>query len=231
MLEREALERRANRFDLMSRWSDDLAHEIKNPLHAMVINLELVKRRAGSPDSSHVIERAEIVEAELHRVHALVDSLLRVVRPWPASGSTRVDRVFDDLLPVLGARMRVRRLEYDHRASGGVVAISPGGLAQVVLNLLDNAIDATPAGGRIETLCEDGDPVRITVTDSGHGMPARLRSTAVRAGSSSREGRSGLGLAVSVRLLAEAGGALELEPGPTGGGTRAIVSLPRSGTG
>src|SRR5690606_25840506 len=74
------LEVRANRMDLVARWADDLAHEIKNPLHAMVINLELVKRRAGSGDREPLVDRVEVVEAELHRVHHLVESLLRLVR-------------------------------------------------------------------------------------------------------------------------------------------------------
>ncbi|NIP60786.1 MAG: hypothetical protein GWO00_23330, partial [Gemmatimonadetes bacterium] len=55
--------------ELVSRWADDLAHEIKNPLHAMVINLELVKRRATGEDAGALIQRAEVVESELYRVH------------------------------------------------------------------------------------------------------------------------------------------------------------------
>ena len=226
--DRASLELRANQMDLVARWGDDLAHEIKNPLHAMVINLELVKRRAGSTDPEPIVQRAEVVEAELHRVHGLVDSMLRLVRPWPAASSVDPDRVFEDLLPVLGARTRIRRLDYEHHPGGGSVNLSPGGLAVVLLNLVDNAIDATSAGGRIVTRCEAGERVKITVTDSGSGLPGDIADRVLEAGVSGRDERAGLGLAVSTRLVREAGGDLALEAAPGGSGTIATVVLPAS---
>ena len=226
--DRASLELRANRMDLVSRWADDLAHEIKNPLHAMVINLELVKRRAGSTDPEPIVQRAEVVEAELHRVHGLVDSMLRLVRPWPPGSSVDPDRVFEDLLPVLGARTRIRRLDFEHHPGGAPVDLSPEGMAVVLLNLMDNAIDAAPAGGRIVTRCQTGDRVRITVTDSGPGVPPEIADRVLEPGVSGREQRAGLGLSVSARLVREAGGELTVEGGTGGSGTVVTVVLPPS---
>lgn len=222
------LERRANRMDLVGRWADDLAHEIKNPLHAMVINLELVKRRAAANDPQPAIQRAEVVESELHRVHALVESLLRMVRPWPPEAASDTDAVFEQLLPVLGARTRIRRVNYEHHPGGGTVALPPGDLAQVLLNLVDNAIDATPEDGTLVTTCSMGrEAVTISVADDGPGLPERVRSSEGFRDPRPRDGRSGLGLPVSVALLREAGGGLHFEAGSGGTGTVAIVTLPR----
>ena len=222
----EALERRANRMDLVARWADDLAHEIKNPLHAMVINLELVKRRAVSGDPGPAVERAEIVEAELHRVHALVESLLRLVRPWPPGATCAVDGVFEQLLPVLGARTRIRRIDYVHQPGGGPVAISPGDLALVLLNLIDNAIDASPEGGTLTTAVEmRREAVLVRVQDEGKGLDAGSAPDLLAL--TARPGRSGLGVSVSARLIREAGGDLELRSGPGGRGTEAVVVIPR----
>ena len=224
----ERLEQRANRMDLVARWADDLAHEIKNPLHAMVINLELVKRRASAGDAAPAIQRAEVVENELHRVHGLVESLLRLVRPWPPEPICNADRVFEQLLPVLGARTRIRRVDYEHEPGGGAVAFSSGDLAQVLLNLVDNAIDVTPEGGRVATACIMGrEAVTIRVADGGPGLPARIRASDDYRDPEPQAGRSGLGLAVSVALLHRAGGTLEFEPGTGGNGTIAIVTIPR----
>lgn len=217
----ERFEQDANRLALLSRWADDLAHEIKNPLHAMVINLELVKRRAGGSDPTPLIERAEVVESELHRVHALVDSLLKLVRPWPDARSSTVQQVFDALIPVIHARARIRQVEYTHEPGVAIVAISPGDLAQVLVNLVDNAIDATPEGGRVTTAVgTDGHQAWIRIRDTGPGLTD---------GVDSPHGRSGLGLPVTRRLLDRAGGSLRLS-NVEGGGAEATISLPCTGS-
>ncbi len=226
MAERDELEEQANRLDLVSRWADDLAHEIKNPLHAMVINLELVKRRAGDAEPGPLIERAQVVESELHRVHALVDSLLKLVRPWPDTYTATVQQVFEALFPVFQARARIRKLEYEHQAGSAIVAMAPGALAQVLVNLVDNAIDATPEGGRITTAIRKGNDASatITVTDGGPGVSWGADATGDPPGV-----RPGLGLAVSRRLLKRAGGSLALAP-LADGGTGATVSIPVTGS-
>lgn len=229
MADHELLQQQANRLDLVSRWADDLAHEIKNPLHAMVINLELVKRRAGDANPAPLIERAMVVESELHRVHALVDSLLKLVRPWPDAGSATVQQVFEALIPVIQARARIRKVEYEHEAGSAIVAMSPGDLAQVLVNLVDNAIDATPEGGRVSTTVEkekEHHDVRVTVRDGGPGFSLEA-GTAVEP-NATPDGRSGVGLAVSYRLLERVGGTLALTP-LEGGGTEATVTIPCTG--
>lgn len=222
----DRLDREINRFELVSRWADDLAHEIKNPLHAMAINLELVKRRAGDPEGLR--ERVEVVESELHRVHGVIDSLLRLVRPWPDTDYVNVDAVFDALRPALRARADLHRIEYTHEGDAGVVAVPPADLVQVVATLADNAIDALDRGGRLATRCEGGDrSARIAFVDDGPGMPELADPFA--AGVTSREGRSGLGLAVARRLVRRAGGSLAIAANPEGPGTSVVVELPRPG--
>jgi two-component system, NtrC family, sensor histidine kinase HydH len=242
MVDRETLEQQANRLDLVSRWADDLAHEIKNPLHAMVINLELVKRRAETNEPGLLIERAEVVESELHRVHGLVDSLLRLVRPWPTSTAATVQQVFDALLPVFHARARIRRVEYEHRPGVAIVAMPPGDLAQVLVNLVDNAIDASPEGGQVVTeVSKEGAHATLVVRDRGPGLPPSAidaiqgPSTASEAGGAGADPaadggeRPGLGLAVTRRLVERAGGSLLVAPAEDGG-TRVTVTIPCTGS-
>jgi signal transduction histidine kinase len=222
------IEMRANRMDLVARWADDLAHEIKNPVHAMVINLELVKRRASSGDTDGLVERVEVVEAELHRVHSLIESLLRLVRPWAEHGLASVDRVFDELLPVLHARARIRKIHFEHHADGGAVPLAAGALTLVVLNLVDRALETTPEDGRIITGCErSADRVRITFRDTGTGPDPE--DVAATMGSDSRDPHPALGLAIARRLVQEAGGTLSLEAAAAGeAGTVATIDLPRA---
>jgi signal transduction histidine kinase len=223
------LDVRANRMDLVARWADDLAHEIKNPLHAMVINLELVKRRAGAGEPAALIDRIEVVESELHRVHTLVESLLRLVRPWPDRNSTDVDHVFQEILPVMTARARIRKVQLRHRPGGSIVAMAPGLLTLVLLNLVDNAIEASRENDSLLTAC-DTDPghVRITIRDTGTGLPDRPVEELMEPGVTAWRGHTGLGLAIARRLVHDAGGDLTLGPAPDGPGAVATIVLPRT---
>jgi signal transduction histidine kinase len=225
----DLLELRANRMDLVARWADDLAHEIKNPVHAMVINLELVRRRAASGDTAGLVERVEVVEAELHRVHALIESLLRLVRPWPDRGFATVDGVFDQLLPVFHARARIRKIQFEHRPGDGAVSLPPGALTLVVLNLMDRAIETTPEEGRIVTGCVVlDDRVRITFQDTGTGPGAAASASAPDRDDPDHPRRAGRGLAIARRLVQDAGGQLSLEAASGEPGTVATVELPRA---
>jgi signal transduction histidine kinase len=224
----DSTELRANRMDLVARWADDLAHEIKNPVHAMVINLELVKRRAASGDTVGLVERVEVVESELHRVHSLIESLLRLVRPWPDHGLATVDSVFNEMLPVLDARARIRKIHFEHRPGGGAVSLPPGALTLIVLNLVDRAIETTPAEGRILTRCDlTADRVRISFRDTGAGPNAASAAAPTRTDPHLPR-RAGAGLAIARRLVHDAGGTLQLEAVPGEPGTIATVDLPRA---
>ncbi len=226
-------ERVRNHLALLGRWADELAHEIKNPFHAMVINLELVKRRA---DGDGARERAEVVEAELYRVHGLIDSLLKLARPWPATETANVGAVLEVLLPVFRARAALHHIDFAHdpREGPAAVALPPADLALVLLNLMDNAIDAVregeerEAGGeekRIRLSHERGDGVVVLrVTDSGPGFGA-LAGDPFAPGVG-RAGREGLGLAVSRGLLEAAGGTLVVEADGEPS-TTLVATLPR----
>lgn len=217
-------DREVNHLELVSRWAEDLAHQIKNPFHALVINLELVKRRAG--DREGVTERAEVVESEIHRVHELVDSLLAVVRPWPETDTADVDRVFDALLPVVRARASLRLIAYQHEPGGGTVAMPPADLALVILNLVDNAMDAFDDPGRIRTRCAREDHgTRITVADDGSGL-GDVPGDPFERGVTGRPGRAGLGLAVTRTLVRRAGGSVAITAHDDGPGVTVEVTLP-----
>jgi len=76
----------AERFALVRRIADDLAHELKNPLNAMVINLEVLRSRVRAGDAGAALERIDVLEQEIRRLHDLLDQVLRLLRPEPAGG-------------------------------------------------------------------------------------------------------------------------------------------------
>lgn len=226
---------RCNRFDAISRIADDISHEIKNPLHAMVINLELVKRRVVTGDGEAALERAAIVEEEIQRVHHLVDALLRLLRPAPEVDGVDVEATLDDMLPVLEAEARVQRVEFRYVPAGRPTPlhVDPAHLRHAVLNLFLNAVEVLgQGGGRVELAVEAGDKdVRVRVADSGPGLPASLAGRLGEVGCTTHPGREGLGVAVAAWVAAASGGRLYHESGAEAGiGTTFTLLFPRQAT-
>ncbi|HEX7118994.1 MAG TPA: ATP-binding protein [Longimicrobiales bacterium] len=224
---------RANGFDLLSRLADDLAHEIKNPVHAAVINVELIRRRVASDQQEQALERIHALEAQVGRTHELVDWLLRLLRPSREPVRLlALDQVVTELLPLIEAVCRLARVEvrFEPVANGALVEISPAAVRHALLNLIINAIDAMhPRGGRIRISgSSTPDEVRLHVTDTGPGVPDLAVSRVGTPGFSTRPDRAGLGLAVAHALMEEAGGRVTLGSacGP-GAGASFVISLPR----
>ena len=228
------LEVQANRFALVSRLADDLAHEIKNPLHAIVINLELLKRRAQGGDMATVLERAEFVGGEVTRVNAMLDQLLQLLRPMRQTDLVRdIDHAVDELLPLVQQQARLARVELVYQGIGAPVAapIRRDALKLVLLNLVADALGALgAAGGRLELVAASIDGgVQIAVADAPVGAsapaePAPARGTPA-AGDRDRELE--LGRSVVRSLIDDVGGAFSIEP-VHGGGTRRVVHFGRT---
>lgn len=223
----------ANRYHLVSRMAEGLAHEVKNPIHAAVINLELLRRRLHDPDPARADERIDHLEREIARVHTLVDSFFHLLRPAPERAEPlEIDEALGAIMPVLGGLGKVSRVEVEyHPAGSAIIALPRSALQHVVLNLAVNALEAMrPGGGRLELRAHRGeDEVRLEVADSGPGISPAALAKLGEPGFTTREGHAGLGLAVARALLAEYGGRLELEEAGGGGeGARFVLAFRRA---
>lgn len=140
-------ELRANRYDVVSRLADDLAHEIKNPLNAIIVNLEVLRRRVENGAQEGAIERADVIEQEIRRVHGLVDQLLQLLRPDRGEvGPIAVDGVIAGLLNAVQVQAKAARVDFESRGETSLYAqvrIEP--LKFALLNGLTYAIDAAAA--------------------------------------------------------------------------------------
>jgi signal transduction histidine kinase len=124
----------------------------------------------------------------------------------------------------VSAERRGAALELD--AAGPLVAeVDAAKLQQIVLNLLRNAIEAVSAGGRVKLSLHPGEPrFAIHVEDDGPGIPDHVRPRIYEPFFSTKDGGTGLGMAIVHSLVSLHGGAIELETGPRG--TRFEVSIP-----
>ena len=208
----------------MGRLTATLAHEIKNPLAIIRGSAQRLSKLA--PDARRM---ADNVVEETDRLSRTVGRYLQFARP--AGGGDRGDAVtaLDATLALLEGEMAARQVEV-HRAESpheAEVPLDTESLRQVYLNLLLNALEAMPEGGRLDVaVSESRGKVEVTLADSGVGIaPQSMRELGQPFASTKAQG-SGLGLFLTRRLLESAGGTLEIES-TVGQGTRCTVRLPR----
>ncbi|HEY0671731.1 MAG TPA: histidine kinase dimerization/phospho-acceptor domain-containing protein [Longimicrobiales bacterium] len=142
---RQTLNARANRYDVVSRLADDLAHEIKNPLNAIVVNLEVLRRKIDTGATQVALERTHVIDEEIARLHLLVDQLLQLMRPGKGDGRpTVLDETLEDLRPLLEVQAKAARAGFELQSESAVfVKAASDAVKFTVLNLI-TAIYAAP---------------------------------------------------------------------------------------
>ena len=218
-----ALQRHA----MVGELTASFAHEVRNPLTGV---RSLAQRLAEDEVDDPTRRRyAEVIVREVGRVERIVADLLGISRRGasrpPETGPTELAPLFDDLRILLAPRADRSSVEVRADAGDLQVSASRETLAQVLLNLLLNAIEHSPTGGRVAldaTL--DGDSAVIAVRDQGPGIPPGDRDRIFEPLVSLRGG-SGLGLAVVRRIANESGWAVDVADA-SGGGAEFRLRVP-----
>jgi signal transduction histidine kinase len=209
-----------------------LAHEIRNPLSTMSLNLDLLAedfRGAETPRDRRVLQKLERVRRETDRLQGIVDDFLRFakvqdLRPRPTDLNALVDDLRDFCEPqALGQDVVIRTL-YDPTLP--LIPLDVDLFKQALWNLIRNAQHAMPDGGDLilQTRLE-GDDAVLEVTDTGAGMEPEVASRVFDAFYSTKPGGSGLGLPTTRKVVEAHGGSITLQSEP-GQGTRFTLRLP-----
>jgi PAS domain S-box-containing protein len=208
-----------------------VAHEVNNPLAAIRMEAELLGRATTDADASTA---AATIVREVDRAARIVRSLLRLARRADITPvRIQVNELIRDVAEIRQRVLRTENIEVRTRMDQGAEAVLGLGqeLQQVVINLVTNAEHAVR--GRREAIIELASEaregwVRLTVEDSGPGVPADVRSRIFDPffTTKSPDEGSGLGLSICQRIVAEVGGKIWLEDSTTLGGAKFIVELP-----
>ncbi|MFE0462355.1 sensor histidine kinase [Kitasatospora sp. NPDC058965] len=206
----------------------DVSHQLRTPLTALRLRLDLLSAEAQD-DTAQELAGAQ---HEVARLSRLVDGLLAVARAEnsvPRPGPVRVDEVVADRIDAWQPVAEERGVRLTARGATDLTAqLAAGDLEQVLDNLLANALEAVPDGGRVELVTGREPQVRevlLSVVDDGPGMDEAARAGAFRRFDTGRPSGTGLGLAIVHRLVTANGGQVALEPTP-GGGLTARIRLP-----
>lgn len=235
--EREKLQialARGDRLASVGTMSASVAHEINNPLTTVLgyARLLVEDKAQDHPDRAGL----ELIADEAERMKRIVGGLLdyaRTEKPVVRGGHASMNDLADKTAILLAPQLQQARISLQFELAEVLppVACDPHGLQQVLVNLVQNAIQAMPDGGKLTlatALCAGERACEITVTDEGSGIPAGDHAkifdpfyTTKAAGSG-----TGLGLAVCKHLVSQCGGSIEASDAPAGRGARFRVVIP-----
>ena len=210
----------------------DASHQLRTPLTALRLRLENLQSAAGTTEDEDALGTA--IE-ETNRLTALVADLLQLARAEESAAPQAVDLVAlaADRVDTWSAVADATEVRLELVAPRGPVrALSvPGGVEQILDNLIDNAVEVAPEGSRVSVTIVKGTATHeLVVADEGPGLSDGNKARALerfwRADRS--EPGTGLGLPIAAALAKASGGGLELRDGPTGGLT-VHVTLPARG--
>jgi signal transduction histidine kinase len=223
--------RRLDRLAALGGLTAEVVHEIRNPLVSVKTFLQLLPERHSDPEFQRSF--FEVASDELRRVERLLDVVLEQARPaepTPREARSEVGAALAAVVRLVSHRAAQLELELQTHAPEDLPPVALGGdaLRQVTLNLILNALEATPSGGRVQVAARlEGESIELCFENEGPGIPPALRGRIFEPFVSTREGRAGgLGLAICHRIVTEAGGTIELEDRDPSG-TRFRVTLPR----
>ncbi len=209
-----------------------LSHHTKNILMGLNGSLELVDSGLHKKNLELIAQAWPVLKRSAGRLERVVGDMLAYSKPrQPMLESCDVSELVAEALDAFEALLANRDIEVTSDTTGAVARVKcdAASMHHALLNLLTNAADAAPAGrGRIhvEAAQRPGGITEISIEDNGHGVDAADRQRIFQPFYSSKGGKgTGLGLAVTAKILAEHGGGVRVERGRLGG-ARFVLSLP-----
>ncbi|MCF3649758.1 GAF domain-containing protein [Synoicihabitans lomoniglobus] len=226
----EATLRKNEQLTTLGLLAAEIAHEIRNPL--TVLKLLFSTLRLDYPEGDPRKTDVRVITEKLDQLEAIVSRVLNFAKA-PSSLHSRwnVSDIIEDTLVLIRLKLTQGKIQlnYDAPEQSLIVDVHKGQLQQVLLNLLINATQVMPDGGRITLSVTAEHPpegdrlVRIDVSDTGPGIPAEMRDRIFDSFLSGRPDGTGLGLAIAKRILASHHGDIDLRASGPEGTTMSII--------
>ncbi|MGA3046097.1 MAG: ATP-binding protein [Terracidiphilus sp.] len=226
----------SRRMAAIGRLTSGVGHEVKNPINAIVVHLELLKTKLGDA-SAPAVRHLEVIDAEIHRLDRVVQMLVDFSRPVELQLREQDLRsVIGDILTLATEELSTRNVTLVSRmpATPLMANIDADLLKQATLNVIQNGAQAMPEGGKLEVVLEEdrefgripalrGDSQRplasslawksavLRISDEGAGIPEEIRGKIFDLYFTTKSGGSGIGLAMTYRILQLHHGSIEVQ--------------------
>ena len=216
---------RAEKLAVIGRVAAGVAHEIRNPLTSLRMNIQLLARAARTAGDRGT---ADLLVAEIDRLNASVEGLLALARPArPLRVPTDLRALAGEVLALTAPQAEARKVSVEPPADPAVTAPAlwyrgdADALRGLLMNLVQNALAAMPGGGTlsVRVRAEGSGGTRaavLEVADTGEGIPESLRDRIFEPFVTGRPGGTGLGLAIARKIAEDHGGSIGFETGAEG---------------
>ena len=209
---RRQLERQidvASRLAAISRLSGGVAHEIKNPLNAMALHLEVLRSKLDSPQPE-----LDVIAGEIKRLDTVVKTFLNFNKPVDLKAHPLdLKQVTEEVLALVSVGAEATNIQIAATLEDGLwVSGDPDLLKQAILNIVNNGMEAIEGGGKLAIdLRGDGAECQITIGDDGAGIAPEVRDQIFNLYFTTKQNGTGIGLATTFRVVQLHGGTIDFD--------------------
>jgi signal transduction histidine kinase len=222
----------SRRLSAIGRLTSGVGHEVKNPINAIVVHLELLKTKLGdttTPATRHL----DVIDSEIRRLDRVVQTLVDFSRPVEVKLiDCDLRHIISDVVTLSAAEMSTKQVQLTSSLPEYPVTakVDVDLLKQALLNVMQNGAQAMQDGGRLDVvLLEDGKSAVIQVQDQGSGISEELRERIFDLYFTTKKGGSGIGLAMTYRILQLHHGSIDVQS-ELGRGSVFQLRIPLSAT-
>jgi PAS domain S-box-containing protein len=199
---RRQLERQldlASRLAALSRLTSGVAHEIKNPLNAMALHLEVLKSKVGGEEPA-----VEVIAGEIRRLDTVVKTFLNYNKPIDLQAKPiDLNQLVEQVLALVAPEAETKHIQLESVFEGGMIINGDADLLkQAILNIVNNAVEAMLDGGKLTArTVRDADDCELTITDEGPGIAPEIQDRVFNLYFTTKASGSGIGLATTFRVV------------------------------
>jgi PAS domain S-box-containing protein len=194
----------SRRLAAIGRLTSGVAHEVKNPINAIVVHLEVLRQKMKEIDPD-TRRHVDVIGSEIQRLDRVVQTLVDFTRPVELRLSDMdLRKVVEDVVTLASPAAEKHKVLVERQAGQDPlpVRIDSDLVKQAVLNIVLNGVQAMPDGGTLRiTLKREGDSALIMVRDQGAGIPENIRDKVFNLYFTTKSGGSGIGLAMAYRVV------------------------------
>jgi signal transduction histidine kinase len=212
----------SRRLAAIGRLTAGVGHEVKNPINAIVVHLELMRTKLGDADH-RAMRHLEVIESEIQRLDRVVQTLVDFSRPVELQLKEQdLRRIVSGVLMLASAELETRdiQVQSDLPDRPVLAKVDSDLLKQALLNVVLNGAQAMSEGGKLRvSLAEDGRMALLSIHDQGAGIPPDVRDKIFDLYFTTKKDGSGIGLAMTYRIVELHNGSIEVESDATHGTT------------
>lgn len=212
----------SRRLAAIGRLTAGVGHEVKNPINAIVVHLELMRNKLDNGEDG-AMRHLEVISSEIQRLDRVVETLVDFSRPVEMQLKEQdLRRIVSAVIALASAELETRDVYVESDLPDYPVIVKVDGdlLKQALLNVVLNGAQAMNGGGKLAIrLAEDGRMALLSVCDNGPGIPEEIQDKIFDLYFTTKKDGSGIGLAMTYRIVQIHNGSVEVESGPTAGTT------------